>query len=136
MKKFITASALLASALLASSGSATAADYRITWTNNLGTSSSCYSVQAQAYFAGSKVAEVKLPQTLTNRSQTMTLSAVGCTTIKLSASCSYPSPSTDPNRVGMAEINPTLEVACSNGTATVTKERNALSGGWISFRAL
>lgn len=135
MKKLITISTVVVT-LFAFSGISTAADYRITWINNLGENSSCYSVQAQAYFASSKVAEVKLPQALTNRSQTMTLSAVGCTTIKLSASCSYPSPSTDPNRVGMAEINPTLEVACSNGTATVTKERNALKGGWITFRAL
>jgi len=135
MKKFLTVSTVVV-ALFAYSGIAAATDYRINWSNNLGDNSSCSSVQAQAYFAGSKVAEMKLPQTLTNRSQTMPLSALTCTTIKLSASCSYPAPSTDPNRVGRAYINPTLEVACSNGGASVTKEPRALSGGWIAFRAL
>jgi len=135
MQRLFTASTAVAM-LLAYAGVTAAADYRINWSNNLGDYSSCSSVQAQAYFVGNKVAEFKLPRPLTNITQTMILSALSCTTIKLSASCSYPSPSTDPNSNGRAYITPPLEVACSNGSATVTKERNALKGGWISFRVL
>ena len=135
MKKFLTVSTVVA-ALFVCSGIAAATDYRISWTNNLGEGSSCSSVQAQAYFAGSKVAEMKSTQQVTNRPLTMTLSAITCTTIKLSASCSYYSPSTDPNRTNRAYINPTLEVSCSNGSASINKEPRALSGDWITFRAL
>lgn len=136
MKRVFSVSAVAAVALFAIAGSATAADYRITWGNNIAASDSqCTSLQAQAYFGTTKVAEVKSPQTLKTMSQTMVLSALTCTSIKLSASCSYPSPSIDPNHVNRANIHPTLTINCASGSAIVATDRNTMANPRIEFRA-
>ena len=135
MKKFLTVSTVVV-ALFACSGIAAATDYRISWSNNIAASDSqCTSLKTQAYFGTTKVAEVTSTQTLKTMPQTMLISALTCTSIKLSASCSYPSPSIDPNHVNRAYINPTLTINCTNGSAIVTTDRNTMANPRIEFMA-
>jgi len=129
MKKMLTISTVVSAALIACSGIAAAKDYTINWQKQLGDPISCSLVQAQAYSDGVLVATAD--GSLTTNSKNLKLSVpTSCSTIKLSASCSYS------NSGSMVNFTPEPKVvSCVNGIATVTMPQGSSSGSitFLSF---